>query len=283
MSSYGIHTVPASSNQDVKVCSNFGTSPFACFFAVAYRSVHKMSDFVPWTGGRYRLGGEGEMSVRQQPPSPSVWSVATELTSPDEQIVGHTHDNVDRFFSLGPPAGPAMPLGLIAEPLRRILAPLLADDLANMILLARSWMDQIKDMDMALYNRVDRCIVALIHVTSLREGARSSIGSGEFEMHLREASQEWGILKDAVGQLVTSHPIRPGPFAPSASPEVSEPEEFAALFRTKKATQKKPAQKRRRPKTAAKTAKQKADKAVAEAAKKKAEKAAVAEEAKTKS
>ena len=159
---------------------------------------------------------------------------------------------------------------------------MLADDLANMILLARSWMDQIKDMDMALYNRVDRCIVALIHVTSLREGARSSIGSGEFEMHLREASQEWGILKDAVGQLVTSHPIRPGPFAPSASPEVSEPEEFAALFRVKRATQKKPAQKRRRPKTAAKTAKQKADKAVAEAAKKKAEKAAVAEEAKTK-
>ena len=141
-----------------------------------------MSDFVPWTGGSYRLGGMGEMSVRQQPPSPWVWSVVTELTSPDEQM----SPTSPPATPLGPLAGPAMPLGLIAEPLRRILAPLLADDLANMILLARSWMDQIKDMDMALYNRVDRCIVALIHVTSLREGAHSSIGSGEFEMHLRE-------------------------------------------------------------------------------------------------
>ena len=94
-----------------------------------------------------------EMGVRQ-PPSPWVWSVVTDLDSPDEQM----SPTSPPATPLGPLAGPAMPLGLIAEPLRRILAPLLADDLANMILLARSWMDQIKDMDMALYNRVDRSL-----------------------------------------------------------------------------------------------------------------------------
>ena len=239
-----------------------------------------MSDFVPFAGGSYRLGVIGEMSVRQ-PPSPWVWSVVTELTSPDEEMSSTSPPATP----LGPLAGPAMPLGLNAESLMALAPAMPLADLDNMILLARSWMDQIRDMDIFLYDRVNRCIVALSQVILLREGAHFSIGSDEFEMRLRETSQEWGILKDAVGQLVTSHPIRPGPLAPPALPgPFASPAAFAPKKATpKKPAQKKPAQKRGTPKTAAqKTAKTKADKAVAEAAEKKAEKAAVAEEAKKK-